>query len=287
MKEIANYSPSIRRRRLSHALKEFRKAARLTATEAAQRLEWDPAKVARMERNQWKLPNVNDVKLLMDLYGVTDDRQRESMLTLARESRLRGWWADYSDVFKTSLPDFEAGASAIRTYEALLIPGLLQTAEYAKAVWRAGQVFDEALVDRHVQARLARQKILDREDPPSLLALVEQAALVKLIGGAACMADQLRHLIEMAARSNVTVQIIPSDSGAHAALSSPFTIMDFPGGDDPSLVYLGTATDSLWLEEVAEYHRYSLIFTNVMNLAISPEKSVRHMEKLVDDLNKR
>jgi transcriptional regulator with XRE-family HTH domain len=275
----------VRRRRLSHALRDLRKSTGLTAADAAKRLEWDASKVSRMERNEWKLPNVRDVKDLLDLYGVTDERQREALLTLARESRQRGWWADYQDVFRTSLPDFEAGASTIRTYEALVIPGLLQTAGYAQEVWRAGQVLDEGLVERHVQARLARQEILDRDSPPSLLALVDEAALLKLIGGPDGMAAQLRHLIEMAARPNVTIQIIRNTVGAHASLAGGFTILDFP--EDPSLVYLETATDSLWLEQAEEYQRYSLIYNHVTNSASSPEDSVRHLEALVDQLNTR
>lgn len=283
--EITSYSPTVRRRRLSHALRELRKAAGITATDAAKQLEWDPSKVSRMERNEWKLPNVHDIRRLLDLYGVADERQREALLALARESRHRGWWADFGDVFRGSLPDFEHGASAIRTYEALLIPGLLQTAAYAGAVWRGGQVHDDAVVERGVRARLARQEILSREDPPSLLALIDEAAILKLVGGAETMAEQVRHLIEMAARPHITIQIVPNAAGAHAAVLGAFTILDF--SEDPSLVYLETATDSLWLEKAGEYQRYSLIFSHVMNAALSPQESVRHMESQVDQLKMR
>lgn len=281
---MPSYSPTVRRRRLSLALREIRVGTGLTAVEAAKRLEWDPSKVSRMERNDWKLPNVNDIRLLLDLYEVSDQRQREALITLARESRQRGWWADYQDVFRSGLPDFEAGASAIRTYEALLMPGLLQTADYASAVWRAGQVQEEAVVQRSVAARLARQEILERDDPPSLLALIDEAAIQKLVGGEAIMAAQVRHLIEMAARPSVTIQIVPHEVGAHAAMLGPFTILDFP--EDPSLVYLETATDSLWLEKPDEYQRYSLIFSHVMTSALPPEESLRRMESQVDQLNR-
>src|SRR5690348_14776093 len=115
-------SPTVKRRRLSAALRQLRIEAGLTAAEAAKRLEWDPSKITRMERDEWKRPAPHDIRGLLDLYGVVDERRREALLTLARESRQRGWWADYQDVFRSSLPDFEAGASMIRTYEALLIP---------------------------------------------------------------------------------------------------------------------------------------------------------------------
>ncbi len=273
-------SPTVKRRRLSQELRRLRLLAGFTVTEAAKLLEWDASKVTRMERGQWKLPSVHDIRLLLDLYGVTEESRREVMVTLAREARQRGWWEKYQDVFRSSLPDFESGASAIRTWEIVLIPGLLQTEEYAKAVWQAGQVLDAELIERHVAARLARQKILTRENPPSLLALIDEAALRKQIGGAAVMRAQLRRLIELAAEPNITIQIVPDAAGAHPALEGAFVILDFP--EDPSLVYTVTTTDSLWLEKPDEYQRYSFIFSHVMTSALSPDESVRHMAALAD-----
>ncbi|GII86046.1 transcriptional regulator [Sphaerisporangium siamense] len=279
-------SPTVKRRRLSHVLRQLRQSADLTATEAAKRLEWDPSKVARMERNQWKLPNVHDIRLLLDLYGVTDGRQREVLITLARESRQRGWWANYEDVFRSSLPDFEAGASVIRTYEALLIPGLLQTAAYAAAIWRAGQVLDEHtdhVIERHVQARLARQQVLTRESPPQLLTVIDEAALIKVVGGPTVMREQLHHLIRMAASANVTIQVLPNSSGAHAAMTGGFAIMDFSSpADDPSLVYMETATENLWLETPEKHQQYALIFSRVQASALSPEESVTCLSTHMD-----
>lgn len=243
-----------------------------------------------MERNQWKLPNVHDIRLLLDLYGVTDERQRDALINLAREARQRGWWADYEDVFRSSLPDFEAGASVIRTYEALIVPGLLQTAAYAGAVWRAGQVLDEQadhVIERHVEARLTRQKILDRESPPELLAVIDEAALARAVGGPKVMEEQLQHLIKMAARPNVTVQVLPNSVGAHAAMIGGFMILDFPSPvDDPSLVYMETATENLWLETPEKYRRYALIYSQVQALALSPEESVSRMTTQMDEYRK-
>ncbi|MER6175562.1 helix-turn-helix transcriptional regulator [Streptosporangium sp. NPDC001681] len=275
-------SPTVKRRRLSQAFRQLRQEAGLSVTEAARRLEWEPSKISRMERNEWKLPSVHDIRLMLDFYGVTDEDQREAMITLARESRQRGWWEKYQDVFRTSLPDFEAGASIIRTWQIVLVPGLLQTEAYAKAVWRAGRVLDENLIERHVQARLARQEILTSENPPTLLALIDEAALRKLIGGAEVMREQISHLIAMAARPNVTIQVVPDSAGAHPALDGAFVILDFP--NDPSLIYTVTVTENLWLEQQVDYQRYSLIYNHVMTLALSPEESVRYLAKLVEQL---
>ncbi|MEU8039324.1 helix-turn-helix transcriptional regulator [Streptosporangium sp. NPDC049078] len=278
-------SPTVKRRRLSQAFRQLRQEAGLSVTEAARRLEWEPSKISRMERNEWKLPSVHDIRLMLDFYGVTDKDQREAMITLARESRQRGWWEKYQDVFRTSLPDFEAGASVIRTWQILLVPGLLQTEAYAKAMWRAGQVLDEALIERHVQARLARQEILTKENPPTLLALIDEAALRKLIGGAEVMCEQIDHLIAMAARPNVTIQVVPDSAGAHPALDGAFVILDFP--NDPSLIYTVTVTENLWLEQPADYQRYSLIYNHVMTLALSPEESIRYLTELVEQLKRQ
>lgn len=282
---ITRYSPTVRRRRLSKALRERRKAAGLTATEAAKRLEWDPAKVARMERNQWKLPDVHDIRLMLDLYGVTDEIEREGLITLARQSRQRGWWADYSDVFRSSLPDFEIEATVIRTYEALLVPGLFQTPAYTAAVMRGGDVLDEAGIQRRVQARRARQEILERDNPPALVAVIDEAALLRMVGGPEVMHEQIRHLLELAARENITIQVLPLSVGSHPAMTGgAFVILDFE--EDPALVYQETATDDLWLEKPEELQRYTLILGKVQTLALSPDESVQHLARLADQLKK-
>ncbi|WP_326644453.1 helix-turn-helix domain-containing protein [Streptosporangium sp. NBC_01755] len=279
---MTSNSPTVKRRKLSQTLRQLRKEAGFSVTEAGRRLEWDASKVSRMERNEWRLPSVHDIRLLLDLYGITDEDQREAMITLARESRQRGWWEKYQDVFRGSLPDFESGASSIRTWQIVLIPGLLQTEGYVRALWRAARVLDETLVERHVQARLTRQEILFRENPPTLLALIDEAALRKSIGGAEVMREQISHLIEMAARPNIIIRIVPDSAGAHPALEGSFVILDFPS--DPSLIYTVTATESLWLEQPLEYQRYTIILDYVMGLALSPDESVQHMAKLVEQL---
>ncbi|MEV6982850.1 DUF5753 domain-containing protein [Sphaerisporangium sp. NPDC051017] len=182
------------------------------------------------------------------------------------------------------MPDFEAGASMIRTYEAVVVPGLLQTADYMVAVFRGGQVLNEAVFERHVQARLARQEILKRRNPPTLVAVIDEAALQKNIGGPAVMRDQLEHLAEMARHPHITIQVLPNSVGAHPALDGPFVILDFPSPDDPSLVHLSTLTDSLWLETPEEIRRYTLTYSQAQASALSPDESVRHLLELHEQL---
>jgi Helix-turn-helix. len=278
------YSPTIRRRRLSKALLRFRHQAGLRADEVARRLGWPASKVTRIERNEWKRPSVKDVLDLLDLYGVTDQAVREAMARLASEARERGWWEEYKDVLGGALPEFEAEAARLHIFEALLIPGLLQTAAYAAAVFRGGQAVSPELIDRRVQARLARQVILEREDPPALWVIIDEAALRKQVGGPGVMREQLEHLAAMATRPNIDIQVIPDTFGAHAAMSGQFWILEFESPDDPALVYVETATGDLFVEDPYSVERYMLRFNHVRGAALSPELSLEYIADLVKRL---
>ncbi|MEV6982649.1 helix-turn-helix transcriptional regulator [Sphaerisporangium sp. NPDC051017] len=279
-------SPTIKRRRLSAELIRLREEAGLTVDEVGKRLEWSRGRLTHMETNKWVRPDTTNIRALLDLYGVTDRDVREAILDLARQSREKGWWAQYRDVFSGSLPGFEAEASQIRTYEALTVPGLLQTPGYAEAIFRGGQVLvdDETAIGRKVQARLARQRLLVRHNPPQLWAVLDEAALRKVVGGEEIMREQLLHLVETAKRSSVTIQVLPDSIGAHAAMHGSFVILDFPGDLDPSVVYLETATDNLFLERPSELQAYTLIYNRVVAAALTVEDSVAYVASLADQL---
>ncbi|MGI5161363.1 helix-turn-helix domain-containing protein [Microbispora sp. CA-102843] len=279
------YSPTVRRRTLSAKLRHYREQSRLDATKVARQLGWDPSKVSRMERGAWKRPNPRDVVDLLDLYGVTEPAERAAMVQLANESRHRGWWAEYSDVFRTALPDFEAGASLIHTYEMILIPGLLQTPDYAAAIFRGGCVLEEAAVKRRVDARMARQEILQRANPPTFRAVIDEAALRKNVGGPAVMRAQLLRLAELAAQPHITIQVLPDAAGAHAAMLGAFMLMWFPGEDEAPLVFLETATAAVYLEKPEEVQCYSHLYEQVVASAASVEDSVTYLEEMAHQLN--
>jgi transcriptional regulator with XRE-family HTH domain len=280
------YSPTVRRRRLSAVLRQLRRQSELHADEVARRLEWTPSKVTRIERNEWRLPSVRDVKDLLDVYQVTDETQRDEILKLAREARQRGWWEEYKDVLggTVSLPEFEAEARKIHSFEALLIPGLLQTAEYAAGVFRGGKAVDNTLIDRRVEARLTRQTVLDREDPPMLWALIDEAALAKHVGGVEVMRRQIYHIAEMAKRPNIAVQVIPNAVGAHAAMENAFSILEFADPIDPTLVYVETVTGDMYLELPEQVHRYTLAYDHARASALSADATVAYLADLASDL---
>lgn len=275
-------SPTVRRRRLSAELIRLREQSGLSVEEAGRRLEWSRGRLNKMEANKWTRPDLGNIRALLDLYSVTDPVQREAVLMLARQSREKGWWANYQDVWRGSLAGFEAEASLINTYEDLRVPGLLQTEDYATAMFKGGQVMEDAQISRRVEARMARQNVLRGKTSPTLWAVIDEAALTKTVGGPSVMRQQLRHLLEVSARPNIYVQVLPDSAGAHAAMDGAFTILNFPEQSDPSIVYIETATSDLYLETPEELARYRLIFDLIRSSALGPDSSAAYLAKLID-----
>jgi hypothetical protein len=274
-------------RRLSQELVRLRKTAGLTVDQVTVALDWSTGRLTYMERGKWQRADVGNVEQLLNLYEV-EGGERESLLNLARQSRVKGWWAAYRDLFPASLPGFEEAATWIRTYESNVVPGLLQTEDYAKAIVRGflGDVIDPTIIERKAEARRARQQILERDQPSELWAIIDEAALLRLVGGAEVMCRQIHHLIEMAAWPHITIQILPNSAGAHAGLDGgAFVILDFAATADRSLVYLGGATASLFLEKPEDVQGYNLIFSRMMTSELTPDESVSHMITLRNQLS--
>src|SRR4051812_16485592 len=202
--------PTLRRRRLGAELKRCREAAGLTQENVSRHFEWHAAKVTRIETARVAV-TPRDVKDLLTLYNVRDEQYRDALVELARLSRERTWWTDYRDIMRPgNFVGLEAGASAMRTWEPIVLPGLLQTEGYMRALLRTGRPYDspEALA-RRVALRLTRQSRLTGERPLELSALIDESAVRRMIGGEDVMQEQLRRLIEAAQLPNVTLQIVP------------------------------------------------------------------------------
>jgi transcriptional regulator with XRE-family HTH domain len=268
---VSEQSPTIRRRRLALELRRLRETAGLTCEQVAEHLECSASKISRVETGRVSV-SPRDVRDMLDLYDVPGG-QRESLVQLARDSRQKGWWHAFSD---TMLPQFatylglESAASEIRIYEVNLIPGLLQTEDYARAVIRAGMMNSPSEdVERSVALRMARQPAVTRDDPPKVWAVMDEAALRRRVGGASLMRMQLEHLLTQAQLPNVAVQVIPFAGGAHPAMGRPFVILVFPDRVDTDVVYLEDLTSSLYLEDVAEVDRYNVFFNHLRATALS------------------
>jgi transcriptional regulator with XRE-family HTH domain len=237
----------------------------LDGTDVAHRLGWSASKISWIETDQWRRPNPRDVADLLDVYDVTDRGARERLLELARQARGRGWWAEYRDVLRGPLVEYETEAATIRTYEETVVPGLLQTAEYAQALFIGGGQPD---IERRVAARMRRQQILDRV---KLCVVVEEAALRKQVGGAEVMRKQLLYLADVSVHPAVAIRVLPLSAGAHPAMGGPFVILDFD--QDPSIVYQETVAEVSVVESETTVQAYRRIYDQVKGMALSEEES--------------
>ncbi|MEU3210380.1 helix-turn-helix transcriptional regulator [Nocardiopsis alba] len=277
-------SPSVRRRRLARELRRLREAHGFKLSAAAKESKVPLSTLSSIETATARRIRTRDIDALADLYGVSDE-VREALHTLTQESKEQGWWSSYRDVFGgNALPDFENEASIIRRFEGLTIPGLLQTPEYAAEVFRAGRMLEEADVERRVKARMERKSIFNRIKPAHMVAVIDEGALRRTIGGPEVMKEQLDHLKNMALRHHIDIQVLPYSSGAHLALAGPFTILDFPTAKDAPIVYVETAVDGLYLDGLEEIERYTLAFGNVQGVALSTTLSFQMIDDILRSL---
>jgi transcriptional regulator with XRE-family HTH domain len=279
-------APPVRRRLLGSALRRLREQGGYTLEDAARILECDRSKISRIETGQRGV-RPKELRELLVEYGVDEDR-RETLLTIARQAHQAGWWQSYRHVLSDAYQDFiglEATAATIWTYEAQLIPGLLQTEAYARAI-AAASLVGESQEEREqfVQVRLTRQQVLTRDNPLQFWAILSEGALRQMVGGSDVMRAQLRHLTEIAgSQPGVNLQVLPFTAGAHAATSGPFVIMKFPEAPDLGVVYLEGQTGGIYLETTDEVARYTLVFEHLRASALSTAATVRLIEEVTRD----
>lgn len=269
-------SPTARRRRLATALRNMREARNLSCTDVGKAVGWSESKVSRIETGRVGISQP-DLERLLDLYEVAGD-QRAALLMLRRQATHRGWWHSYADALPAWFEDYvglEDGAKSLLTYENQLVPGLMQTQDYASAVIRAARPWlDSDEVERELAARATRQALLAGPDPLQVWAVLDEAVLRRKVGGAAAMRAQLDRLGEIAALRAVTLQVLPFDAGAHASMGTSFILLQFPEPGDTSIVYIEDHTSSQYLELPADIERYTLVFDHLRASALSPEQSV-------------
>ncbi|HEX6470521.1 MAG TPA: helix-turn-helix transcriptional regulator [Streptosporangiaceae bacterium] len=266
-------SPTMRRRRLAAMLRGARADSGLTREQVADHMEWSVSKLYRLEYGRTSA-SWRDVRELCELYGVRSP-DKDALMQLARDSRKRGWWSEYEDVFPRNFPGFEAEASVIRSYETELVPGLLQTEDYARAVIRAlvpAASGDE--IDRRVAARLARQAILDVAEPPEITYILNEAVLIRcLAAGRDLAAGQLAALRTASERPHVTIRVLPHDTGLHAGMEGAFVIMSFPEAADPDVAHVEGLMGSLFVESVEGVGRYTLAWERLSDVALTVGES--------------
>ncbi|TPQ18479.1 helix-turn-helix domain-containing protein [Streptomyces sporangiiformans] len=279
--------PAVRRRKLGAELRALRAHAGLTSSEAARLVGWHQSKVSRIETGRSKVKPA-DVRLLLDAYDVQDPDLRELLVVLAGsgEGGRDHWWHAYRGVLPPTYRDFislESQACAMRTLENSVVPGLLQTPEYAREVTRAAvDGLPDGKVDALVEVRLARQDVLRSNPPLHLSAVLDEAVLRRTVGGPEVMARQLKHLREAAHLPHVRIQVLPFGVGAHVGVTGPFVIFSFPNTSDLDVVVLDHLTSSLHLERKEDLHAYSEAFNSLQVNALSPEESLGFIDGIAD-----
>jgi transcriptional regulator with XRE-family HTH domain len=273
----------IRRRQLARILRELRLKAGMTIEAAAPLLDFSPSKLSRIE-NAHQGVDVHAVRSMMDIFGVGGDRWAE-LLDLTREANAKGWWRAYGLDDQGYVP-LEAEASAVRDYTALHVPGLLQTAAYAREVFLSAQVRrSEETLQRIVAVRMIRQeRLTSSEHPLELQAVIEEAVLHRPLGGVAAMRAQLAHLREAAALDSVTIQVLPTSVGAHPGIDGAFTVLTFDGLGEPDMAYVEHPLGAVHIEKEQDVARANMLFGHLRSLALSPAASVALVERVAAEL---
>lgn len=278
------FSPTIRRRRLARILRDFREESGHTLDSASKGSGVPRSTIGRLESTDGKRIQTTHLDALAKLYGLDEESWR-SLHQLAKDAGERGWWSKYKDVFSDSgLPSFEVEASCIRTYQAQVIPGLLQTAAYTRAVFTGTNTFQEEQIARHVDGRMKRQEILERLYPPEYVAIIDEAALRRFAGDPEVMREQLDHLTAMAKRPRVSIHVLPFSAGMHAANLGSFQILEFPEATDPTIAYTETATSRIFSEEDEEIRCYETMWREAHNAALTAAQSVSFIKDMITSL---
>ena len=278
-------SPTVRRRRLAASLRRLRRDAGKTREEVADYVGCSPVTITRIESAQ-SGARVGDVARMLELFGV-DGQEKDSLLQVAREARQRGWWQRYTSAMPewfSTYVGLESEADSLRGYDVDVIPGLLQTEDYMRALLSSSlQPVAAEEVERRVEVRKTRQAdALDSDTPPKVWQIVDEGALRRRVGDVDVHRDQLERLRGFSKLGNVTLQVLPFDAGAY--VQGAFTILGFAEALDPDIVYVEYPTGALYLEEPDEITTYTLVFDHLRAAALSPSRSLALLSDIASAL---
>ena len=288
--------PVVPRRRLGAELRALREQAGLTIDEVAKALECSVSKVSRLETGQG-IPYRRDVRDLLDRYGITDPARRDRLMRWVREGNRQGWWDDFSDVLAPDPKDplrpdnlsryvaLEQDASEVRSYEAIVVHGLLQTEDYARAVLNTLSTADRDATDRLVELRMRRQwRLYAEEDPLILQVVLDEAVLYRSVGGPKVMRAQLARLLTDAQRPNITLRVLPFSVGAHRSVSGSFVVLAFADTDDNDLVYIESHVGDLYLEKEHDVDVYEELFDVLVGQCLTTDQSAKLIADVLGEI---
>jgi hypothetical protein len=270
-------------------LRRLRESKGITRSDAGWPIRASESKISRMELGRVGFKE-RDVADLLTLYGVTDEKERDRLLALVHDANAPGWWHSYTDVFPDWFEQYlglEAGASLIRTYEIQFVPGLLQTKEYARAVVMLQHgTAPQSELERRVELRTTRQEALIRQaEPVQLWAVVDEAALRRPVGNLETMRRQVEHLVELAKRSNVILQVVPFRAGGHAAAGGNFSILRFPDPDLADMVYIEQLNSAQYIDKPGHADEYAVAMERLCIQAEPPERTPDILTGIIKDLS--
>jgi transcriptional regulator with XRE-family HTH domain len=287
MTEVQEQDPTVQRRRLRAELRNARDAVGLRQADVAQAMDWSLSKLMRIERGEVSV-STNDLRALLSHYGVKDKGKVNGLLELARSARGSSFYDQYADLLKPGFKEYlayEASASVIRQYEPILIPGLLQTEEYARGLFESvGRATPEA-ADKGWTVRQHRQELVDRESPPEMRYVLDEAALQRHVGRGHAMRRQLARIKELAAEPHVNIQIMPFHHGAHPGMAGSFILLEFADPNLADLLHL-EGIDSITIRDDTELiARYLDRFAELERLALSEDESVGFLDVLIGEMS--
>lgn len=245
--------PTVQRRRLRSELRKAREAAGFAQRDVARAMDWSLSKLLRIETGSVSI-TTNDLRALLNHYGIVEGDRVEALIEIARAARERSPWNVYKDVTSPEYVSFlayESAASVIRNFEPLLVPGLLQTEEYAREVLAELEGPDKRRVDKLVDLRMERQEVLNRPEPPSLHFVLDEAVIHRVVGGSDVMRRQLRHIKEFSLRPNVTVRVAPFAYGIYAGLRVAYVLFEFPDPEDEDILFIESAQGDMIIREAS------------------------------------
>jgi transcriptional regulator with XRE-family HTH domain len=279
--------PTVQRRRLRMELRKARDSAGLKQADVAAAMEWSPSKLMRIESGQVSI-STNDLKALLAYYGMKDKVQVNRLVELARTTRGASFYDQYADVLKQGFKEYlayEAFASVVRQYDPVLVPGLLQTEEYARAILEQAAGFGPEVVDKAWAVRQHRQELHDRDTPPDMLFVVDEAALRRHVGKGQIMRHQLERLLEYAEQPHVSLQVLPFSRGAHPGMLGNFILLEFADPNLDDLVHLESINEITVRDDTALIARYLDKFLQLEERALSPEESTVMLKKLIEEMS--
>jgi transcriptional regulator with XRE-family HTH domain len=288
MEASGNPSPVVQRRRLRTELRRARLDADLTQEQVAAAMDWSLSKLIRIENGTVGI-STNDLKAILAHYKITDDGRTAEMLALSRGARERSWWSAYRDASPRliQLIEYESASFIIRNFQPMLIPGLLQTGEYAATVIRNldPQASDE-VVNLAVEMRIKRQQLLQQPETPLMFFIVDEAAVRRLVGGQQAMRRQIQRLLDESDKPTVTIEIVPFGAGAHPGMQGPFMLFEFPDAADDDALYLEGPGESRWnRDDPEEILSFRERFEVLRGLSLGPQGSRDLLSRLLDELS--